>query len=232
MIENNDKLLAKRNSLKALSVKLGQHLDDLPYYYPDEVFSTKLTRKLVKQSLNLRIDDYTIDRLNTVCNIPFNKDGRTAAEYAIDLIYGWLVEDMVAALLEQKGFAVEKTGVDREREFLKSGKIKSDIDLSVRHEDSVKEKSFDVYFDSQGYWKKTNRIDIRESKWKEIEKTSSGVLCISNDGFAIIDAGSEYTFGPNSSWGGKNCATIKGIRDNLVELPEFLILLKNNIANS
>lgn len=211
-----------------LSMKLGQHMDDLPFSYPDETFQTHLTRKLAKQALSLKIDDFTVERLNSVCNIPFNKDGRSAAEYAIDLIYGWFVEDMVYEFLLQKGFEVEKTGSDKEREFLKSGKIKSDIDLNLSYKS--KTKSFDVYFDSQGYWQKTDKIDIRESKWKEIEKTDSGIICVSNQGFAIIDAGTEYTLGPNSAWGGKTCATIKGIRNKLVDIDTFILDLKKNIG--
>lgn len=227
-MEKHEKLLAKRDSLKLLSVRLGQHLDDLPYAYPDEVFQTHLTRRLARQAINLRIDDFTVQKLNTVCNIPFNKDGRSASEYAIDLIYGWFVEDMIYEFLLQNNFGVVMTGTDKERQFLKSGKIKSDIDLEVSH--NMRRKGFDVYFDSQGYWKKTDKIDIRESKWKEIERTNSGIICVSNEGFAIVDAGTQYILGPNSAWGGKNCATIVGIREKLVDVDQFLINLKNNIG--
>lgn len=228
-MEPSEKTRAKAQSLRLLSTKLGVHVDDLAFAYPEEQFTTFLTRRLVQQALAGKVDDLTEKRLTEVCNIPFNKDGRSAAEYAFDLIYGWLVEDMMYDFLMSNKFIVEKTGVDKDREFLKSGKIKSDIDLTVKWGRHT--KGYDVYFDSQGYWNKNNKIDIRESKWKEISRTGSGMICVSNYGFAIIDAESEHTFGPNSAWGGKYCATINGIKDKLVDIPEFLVQLKNNIAS-
>lgn len=224
----NEKLLNKKNSLLALSMKLGLHADDLPYMYPDEVFTTYLTKNLAKQALNLHIDDLTVDRLNKVCNIPFNKDGRTAAEYAIDLIYGWFAEDLMYEFLLGKGIKVEKVGADKDRDFLPAGKIKTDLDFKITH--SKKSKNYDVYFDSQGYWTKTDKIDFRESKWKALSKENSGVLCISNQGFAVMDTNHEYTMRSNPAWGGKNCATITGIKDKLVDVETFIKQLKKNVG--
>ena len=225
----NEKLLNKKNSLLVLSTKLGQHVDDIPFMYPDEVFTNYLTRNLAKQALNLKVDDFTKLRLHSVCNIPFNKDGRTAEEYAIDLIYGWFVEDLMLEFLLGKGFKVTKTGADKDRDFLPAGKIKTDMDLEITYNGNT--KSYDIYFDSQGYWNKTDRIDFRESKWKALEKHNAGVICVSNFGFALLDTNCEYTFGPNGAWGGKNCATVKGIKDKLVDIDVFLKQLKGNIID-
>jgi hypothetical protein len=226
----NDKLRAKRDSLFLLSEKLGIHVDEIPFMYPDQVFDKSLTRKLAQQALNLTVDDFHSERLDKLCDIRFNRDARTAAEYAIDLIYGWFVEDLVLEYLQLKGFKVKKQGVDKDREFLPNSKIKSDIDLEVFV--GKASRLFDVYFDSQGYWQKNNKLDIRESKWKELEKTNSSVLCISNFGFGIIDSSSEHTFGPNPLWGGKNSATIKGIKDKLTDLDQFTKNIKEKIKNN
>ena len=224
----NEKLLNKKTSLMVLSNTLGLHIDDLPYMYPDEVFTNYLTKKLAKQALNLNIDDFTVDRLNKVCNIPFNKDGRTAAEYAVDLIYGWFVEDMMYEFLMGKKFKVKKVGADKDRDFLPAGKIKTDLDLEITYGKNT--KKYDIYFDSQGYWNKTDKIDFRESKWKALQKENAGVICVSNYGFMIIDTNNEHTFASNPAWGGKNCATIKGIRDNLVDVNTFIKNLKQNLG--
>lgn len=212
----SDKLLNKRKSLLMVASSLGISAQDLAFSYPDEVFTTHLTKSLVQQAFRLHIDDFTADRLNAVCNIPFNRDVRTPVEYAIDLIYGWLVEDIVYEFLLQNGFDVQKTGSDRNREFMSSGKIKSDLDLSVDG------KPFDVYFDAQGYWKKNNKIDIRESKWRELEKNQASIICVSAQGFALIDYSSDHSLESNAAWGGKKCVTINGIGDKLGS-PELLV---------
>lgn len=223
----NEKLVAKRNSLRALGDRLGVYLDDLPFLYKDETFSDTLTQGLAKQAISLRLSDINFDKLDKICNMSFNKDSRTSVEYGIDLIYGWLAEDMVAQFLTKNGFGVKRTGVDSERKFLKSSQIKSDLDISVLHQGVWKQ--FDIYFDSNGYWYKYNKIDIRESKWKELQRSNAGMLCVSNYGFTIVHSDSEHTFGPNGAWGGKYCATITGIKDKLVDEIEFISLLKNEI---
>lgn len=210
-----------------LAEKLGMSIDEIPFMYPDEKFSTKLTKDLATQALNLKMDKFHSSRLEQLCNIKFNRDNRTEVEYAIDLIYGWFVEDLISEYLQGKGFKVQLSGVDREREFLSSGQIKSDLDLHVSR--GGKTRYFDVYFDSQNYWEKNNKMDVRESKWNTIMKENASIICVSNAGFAIIDGDSEHTFAPNPLWGGKKCATIKGIKSQLVDIDTFIGLLKSKI---
>ena len=220
-------MISKRDSLISLCKKLGISKQELIYAYPDEAFVNYLTKSLADQALNLNISKDYEEKLNSLCNISYNKDARTPVEYAIDLIFGWMVEDSIAAFLEQNNFEVEKMGADSERAFLQSGRITTDIDAKISIDG--KSKTFDIYFDSQGYWEKYDKIDIRESKWKAISKDGSAVICVSNAGFAIIDCDSEHTFGPNPLWGGKKCATINGIKSKLIDLDSFIVLLKSKI---
>jgi hypothetical protein len=221
---DNKKLTAKRDSLISLCDLLGVSFNDIPFMYPDINFDNFMTRQLAQESLSLDVSTKHSNRLEKICNIPFNRDNRTATEYAIDLIYGWFAEDIVIEFLQMQGFDVERTGVDKEREFLSSGRIKSDLDISITVGKVT--KSFDIYFDSQGYWSKTDKIDVRESKWKSLEKEGASIICASNSGFGIIDSSIEYTFGPNPLWGGKNCATVKGIKSKLVSPEVFIKDLK------
>lgn len=195
--------------------------------YPNETFVNYLTMSLADQALYLQVSEEYSKKLESLCNISYNRDARTPVEYAIDLIFGWIVEDVVIEYLLLNGFNVEKIGADSERVFLSSGNITTDNDVRIEY--SGKSKEFDIYFDSQGYWTKYDKIDIRESKWKSITKDGISIICVSNQGFAIIDSDSEYSFGPNPLWGGKNCATIKGIKSQLVDLESFIVLLKSKI---
>lgn len=224
----NEKLLAKRNSLRLLADSVGIFLDDIPFQYPNEVFTDRLTEGLAKQAINLRLSDLNYKKLNELCSITYNRDVRTAVEYGIDLIYGWLAEDIVYHFLIKNGFYVVKNGVDKERAFLKNSNIKSDLDVVVGH--SKKSRMYDIYFDSNGYWNKYNKMDIRESKWKEIHKQNAGVICISNFGFAVIDGSSEHTLAPNGAWGGKMSAKIEGVRELLMPPQDFVVSLKEHIS--
>lgn len=223
----NEKLRSKRDSLLLLSMKLGLHVDDIPFMYPDEVFDRKLTRQLAKQALQLKISEANAKRLDELCDIKYNRDSRTPVEYGVDLIFGWLAEDLMFEYLMNNRFKVRRTGVDRDREFLMSKQIKTDLDLEITTSHGT--RSFDVYYDAQNYWQKNDKMDVRESKWKELGKENASIICISNAGFAIIDSSTEHTFAPNPLWGGKNCATIKGIKDKLVSPEEFLKELKEKI---
>lgn len=219
---------AKRDSLYQLSRTLGVDLDAIPYNYPNEPFTDHLTQKVANQALDFEMDESVYDRLSELCNMTYNRDIRSAGDYGVDLIYGWLSEDIVIEFLLNNDFTVDKQGVDSERHFLQSNAIKSDIDILISKDG--KSRNYDVYFDSQGYWNKTDRLDLRESKWKELTKTGAGVLCISNYGFAIVDATSDYSMRPNPLWGGKVCATVEGIKDLLVDEQQFLKVLLEDLT--
>lgn len=210
---------AKRDSLYQLARTLGVDLDAIPYNYPNEPFTDHLTQKVANQALDFEMDTEVYNRLSELCNMTYNRDIRSAGDYGVDLIYGWLAEDIVVEYLKSNDFEVEMQGVDSQRYFLSSGQIKSDIDLLISKDG--RSRNYDVYFDSQGYWNKTDRLDLRESKWNELTKSGAGVLCISNYGFAVVDATSNYTMRPNPLWGGKMCATIEGIKVLLVSKDDF-----------
>jgi hypothetical protein len=223
----NQKLIDKRDSIIRLAEKVGVDANTIPFLYPRGKFDRTLTFDVAKGAFDLDMSKEHQKRLEEICNIPFNRDNRTATEYAIDLIYGWFVEDIFIEFLLANKFDVIRTGIDREREFLSSGRIKSDLDILVTHDS--RSRYFDIYFDSSNYWQKTDKIDIRESKWKTIVKEDSSIICVSNAGFGIIDAESDYTLGPNSLWGGKTCATVLGIKDKLLSVDDFIIELKNTL---
>ncbi len=219
---------AKRDSLYQLARTLEVDLDAIPYNYPNEPFTDHLTQKVANQALDFEMDTEVYNQLSELCNMTYNRDIRSAGDYGVDLIYGWLAEDIIIDFLRSKDFQVEMQGVDSQRYFLAMGEIKSDIDLSITKGSNT--RNYDVYFDSQGYWNKTDRLDLRESKWNELSKTGAGVLCISNYGFAVVDSTSNYTMRPNPLWGGKMCATVEGIKTLLVDKDAFLEVLLESLT--
>ena len=206
-----DKNIRKSEAVKQLAASLG--ISGIIASYPKEEWTGRLNYSVALQASTLMFTQETLDILSEVGNIGFNRDNRKAADYALDLIYGWMVEDIIIAYLTQKGFTVNKTGVDFERRFLKSGAIKSDLDIEIIK--SGKSVQYDVYFDSNGYWAKYDKVDIRESKWNTLVKNNAAMICVSLEGVAIIDTNTDHTIAPNGAWGGKNSATIKGIKGQL-----------------
>ena len=103
MIIENKKLIDKRDSLIRLAKKVGVDYETIPFMYPRESFDRVLTYQVALEAFKLDMSPEHQERLNDICNIPFNRDNRSAAEYAIDLIYGWFAEDIIIEFLLSKG---------------------------------------------------------------------------------------------------------------------------------
>lgn len=212
-MEITEKIVNKNKAVKQLAKTLN--VSGVINSYPKETFNGRLNYQIAKEAATLNFTPETIKILSEVGNISFTKDARTAAAYAYDLIIGWFVEDIIIAYLENQGFTVIKIGADADRRFLKQGSIKSDLDIEIFNPKTGEKERFDIYFDSNGYWAKYDKIDIRESKWNTLVKNNAAMICLSNEGIAIIDINTEHTIAPNPLWGNKNSATIKGIKHML-----------------
>lgn len=224
MLDN--KIINKRNAVKTLAETLN--VKGVISSYPKEAFNGRLNYQIALESATLNFTDDTVDILSTVGNISFNRDSRKAAHYALDLVYGWQVEDIIAKHLHTNGLTVNFIGADRERKFLKSGAITSDLDLRVANKDITAD--FDVFFDANNYWAKNDKIDIRKSKWNTLLKQNAAMICVSNAGFAIIDTNNTHTITANPLWGGKESATITGIKNQLQPLELLADTLKQRLT--
>lgn len=209
-MEITDKIINKSNAVKELAKTLN--VKGVIAKYPNEPFNGRLNYQIAKEAATLQFTDETLEILTQVGNISFTKDARTAAAYAYDLIMGWLVEDIIIEHIENSGLMVVKIGADAERRFLKSGAITSDLDIEIFNPNTGEKERFDIYFDANGYWAKYDKIDIRESKWNTLVKNNAAIICLSNQGVAIVDVNTDHTIAPNPLWGNKNSATIKGIK--------------------
>lgn len=223
----SDKIIRKAEAINTLAASLG--VTGVIANYPKEEWSGRLNYSIAKQAATLMLTQKTLNILSEVGNIGFNRDSRKAYEYALDLIYGWMVEDIIIAYLTDNGFSVNKVGADHERRFLKQGAITSDLDIEIIT--ASKSVKYDVYFDSNGYWAKYDKIDIRESKWNTLVKNDAAMICVSLEGVAIIDTNTDHTIAPNGAWGGKNAATVKGIKSQLKHAHSLVQSLTDHIGD-
>lgn len=220
--------LQKTQVIRQMASLLKVNLDEIIESYPEEEFNGRLNRKFVKDIIYSpwQSDEFE-EAMNRVCNLPFLKDKRTPVEYGIDLICGWLMEDVAIAFLKSRGLSPEKNGSDAGRVFLKDYQITTNSDLIIagRH--------FDVYFDSKNIWHNTGSMDIRESKWNSLRAVNGIVLCFSVEGIAIVRTEHEENLGvwENPWWGFKRAVSVGNMKSRLLP-PEFAISLLESILKS
>jgi hypothetical protein len=212
----------KIKTIQELSQNLKVDLEEIISKYPTEDFVGRLTKQMAEDSLKEELSPELESILNKVCDLPFLKDKRTPVDYGLDLIYGWLMEDVAIEFLTKNGLEVEKTGVDAGRVFLKDFEIttNSDLVISGHH--------FDVYFDSGNLWQEQNGMDVRESKWNSLRAVNGSILCFSRAGIGMVHTFQHNDFGiwENPAWGFKRAVSVNDMRDRLVPPVIFLMLLE------
>lgn len=103
-----------------------------------------------------------------------NADNRTPMAYAQDLVASWVVEDWFLHLLAGAGCEAAAVGADRCRSILPNCVVSSASDFQVR----CRGKTLRVEFlcDYTGFWRKTGRIDLRDSKYERLRKEQALVF--------------------------------------------------------
>jgi hypothetical protein len=204
--------LKKLMALNNIAMMLEVDIEEIISTYPDEEFTGRLNQKMIRDSMKFSPPEELDEILDKVCDLPFLRDKRTPVEYGYDLIYGWLMEDIAIKFLESEGLEVERTGVDSTRIFLRERQISSFSDVKI------KDKYFDITFDTTDSWRGTNSLDIRLSKWNELRSVGGGIICFSQAGVAVIDVSKEEDTGVwlNPAWGFKEAVSIGNMRSKIM----------------
>jgi len=158
---------------------------------------------------------------------------RSGAEYGADLVLGWIVEDAFRIWAIDAGISSELAGHDRNREFLKPGKISAASDFLVGTREPRK---LELATDYNGHWKKHNKYDLRDSKYEKLCKESALLFLIdvANSKGAVLDLSNpdpldvrytEFHFIYK-----KPAYTIHGVRDLLIPIPEATKYLKQLVS--
>lgn len=143
---------------------------------------TELVLSLLEDSLDQGQVEYLEDRLGGLDHL---KDHRDVANYALELVRGWLLEDTLVYLLREHGLNVSLTGEDSEREFLTSTTAEHDLEI---------DENGDVYrvelaTDFGGFWQKNGLLDLRDNKYKKWKSRESSYLLgldFSNQKFVLV----------------------------------------------
>jgi hypothetical protein len=187
------------------------------------------------QVVGCEIDLETHAYLEGKCgSLGHHRDGRTGAEYAADLIYGWLIEDAVLARIQRSDSGAILSGHDRFREFLPAGKISAQPDIKVRFKGE--DRLLEVFADWTGYWRKRGEIDLRDAKYDRLMLEGAlmlGIAPSTTEGFLLDFKTDRLSFSPapNPRYGGKWAYRSDEIRDWLRPLDVTLDALAAGIGD-
>ena len=118
-----------------------------------------------------------------------HRDRRTPIEYGQDLVASWIFEDSLVQSLSNCGLEVILSGADCNRKILPNTNVSSNSDCLITLNGASVQ--LEIMCDYTGYWERTRRIDLRDSKYQKLCKTRSLFLGISTPttSYILLDFG-------------------------------------------
>jgi hypothetical protein len=205
---------------------LGSDRDAILDSYSDHYFNdSKLEKSLaLGEVLSGRVSEPVAAYLNTKCDLTHHRDRRTAVEYAVDLVLGWIIEDALLDCLRRRGVVSSLAGQDRNREFLSPREISTQPDLVAQIGDE--RRLVEVFADWRNTWSQRGHADLRDNKFDSLIKGQAllfGIAPRSALGFLMVfpEASSswEASYIPAYRKNGYSC---RSIRDHLRPLDSVL----------
>ncbi|MDA9636433.1 hypothetical protein N9T42_01845 [SAR86 cluster bacterium] len=144
------------------------------------------------------------------------KDKRTNIEYAIDLVLGWLSEDIIISHLREKSIKCDLNGRDKYREFLSPKYISAQPDIKIKINERY--RTLEIANDWNDYWIRSDMLDLRDNKFLKLRNEKSlflGIAPLSSKGI-FLDFSEKLDFIKrfNPAYG-KSAYTLKKIRNRM-----------------
>ncbi len=229
----SEKLRQRVAGLSLIEGHLAKSLDEVVSSYIGTSFNgTSIDKaQFFRECLALEISKESEVLFTERCKLNFHRDARSSVEYGLDLVFGWLSEDLILEVLREEGIAVELAGEDRHREFLPPNEIGTSSDFRIEINGRI--RSLEIVFSWNNYWKNTDTWDIRDSKFRHLTRVGKESLCFgielpSLEGFLLDmhDFKNLFVQQPNPAWGNKNSYRVKGMRRRLKGIDIVLMELK------
>lgn len=226
---SSQKLKLRVDGLSRIENFLAGSLEEIIDSYGTNEFrqSNIQKGKVFRECLNLDLSTETENLLSERCKLGFHRDKRSTVEYGLDLVFGWMSEDLVLRALRSNGIDVVLSGEDKFREFLTTSEIGTTPDFSIMHKGH--RRQMEIVFSWNGYWKRTNSWDIRDSKFRHLTLEGQEALCLGIElpditGFFMDmkDTKDDFNERSNAAWGSKKVYTLNGISTRLKNLKEVL----------
>tara|TARA_B000000565_G_scaffold124849_1_gene94232 strand:- start:2181 stop:2894 length:714 start_codon:yes stop_codon:yes gene_type:complete len=171
--------------------------------------------------------------LDSKTNLSHFKDKRSNIEYAIDLVLGWLSEDIIISYLREKNIKCDLNGRDKYREFLSPKYISAQPDIQIKTNERY--RTLEIMNDWNDYWIRSDKLDLRDNKFLKLSNEKSlllGIAPMSSKGI-FLDFSEKLDFVEryNPAYG-KKSYTLNGIKNKLLNLVTCISNLKNYIYES
>ena len=191
-VQYRDKWRSKASDIVAFIEDTGISIEELLTQYKGEYFVDGQEKAPVFRAvLGSRLSEQQLQYLDDRCGKQYShfRDSRSGAEYAADLIISWVQEDALLGIMTRAGLKVELDGTDKHRELLKPGEINSASDFAIKG--GAVSRKLELAYDVTGYWRKTGKFDLRDSKFDRLVNENSiiiGVAILTREAFVIDTA--------------------------------------------
>lgn len=225
------KIESLKKNFSILSVDINKILDK---YGNISFEGTSLSKKESFISL-MRLNPSTelIRYLDSKTNLSHFKDKRSNIEYAIDLVLGWLSEDIIISHLREKNLQCDLNGRDKYRDFLSAKDISTQPDIKVKINDQY--RTLEIMNDWNDYWIRFDKLDLRDNKFLRLSNEKSlflGIAPMSSKGiFLDFSEKLDFVRRYNPAYG-KKSYTLKKIKNKLVDLVKCISNLEDHIYES
>ena len=138
--------------------------------------------------------------------------GRGVDEFAIDIILGWLEEDVIMHFMRKKGKDFELSGTDSHRQFSFNKNIRTTSDFISKSDKKI--TFIELSSDHTGFVKKNGKLDLRDNKLTNmIKEELDTFVCIIDwkhlmYGFIKVDNSTTFKEEYNPRWN-KMCKYIE-----------------------
>jgi len=218
----------RRRGLLSLCSQLEISLEVLLDKYTGKRFSNTLLMKkdFFTDIVNHKLTKENIDFLEQHCSYSFHKDSRASVDYGIDLAIGWLAEDAVLQKLSELSFFVDSSGNDANREYLTQDQIGTQADFILKLDG--KDLEVELVISWNNYWQKSNRLDLRDSKFKRLSNGKINSILIgfepmtSNFFISSVEVMKKHFYWrENPAWGNKGVYTLDAIHKFMKPISMF-----------
>lgn len=219
---DSEKLHQRVNGLSLIDNYLSTQLEEVLQSYRGMCFRNSQIDKFqfFMECLDLKLSKESEQFLVDKCRLDFHRDSRSSVHYGLDLVFGWIYEDLILATLRKRGISVQLAGEDRHREFLPASEIGTTSDFLL--DLNGIRKPLEIVFAWNNHWTIYDRWDLRDSKYMSLVSAGVESLCLgielpSLNGFLIDMQNPNLVFikRANPAWGNKFVYTLTGVRDQL-----------------
>ena len=155
-------LQKKERAIEKFETVTGNSIESLfkSWHYEKDLYERVLDKDEKTSSIGKDYQD-ELENVRIACRKL--SDDRNSRLYMINLITGWIIEDIVVVILQDVGFNAKLNGDDADRRFLKNPTKEPDIEI----DGSTK---LELKSDNTGYCKNTGYYDFKKKSYKLLKE--------------------------------------------------------------